>query len=545
MDSTLPDDDITPELPLEHPPAAAETPETPEPLSETPADTAPAESVPVADGEPTSAKDTLTALAARAEKGRLSAAEEVQAAQAIKECLLDGRAGVTFVIELLPKFAWMVAVNGVAAAWPELTAGFRTQLLSGLSKDEADSARRLRLSLSRGLFKLDVPSATKLAVNVARDLRDKESGALSAKDAQMFASVFIGRAKPWLAGFTLADFKPADADALVHCALLTVFTMPHPPVTQLGVLKWAADAGRLEKLHELVLEAVKNGLSRWTAKWQNALRREVTGLPEEITAVLAAPAPEPEENVPANQGARDEHANADAENREADDDPEEDDEDLEEGAPKKQRQYPVYVSKTMPPREDAPAAQAPREPREPRDPREPAQREQSPRPPRGGQSAANLNVSESLRLIDAHVAYLRNELKAAQNKFKDRDSDRRARRPERSSAPVIEGEPTSEELARLNLQLESRNAELQQRIDDLTADSEDRAASSGIVTDQPVDPDAALRALLALKLQEDYEDFQALERETNDVVVQAHYRTLLRHIFEVLTQEGVGFKDLE
>ena len=553
MDSTLPDDDTTPELPLEPQPEASA------PVAETPAETVPAESIPVEEapadaapaeaGEPASPKDTLTELAALAEKGRLSAADEARAAQAIKECLLDGRAGVTFVIELLPKFAWMVAVNGVAAAWPELTAGFRTQLFSGLSKDESDSARRLRLSLSRGLFKQDVPSAAKLAVGVARDLRDKESGALPQKDAQMFASVFIGRAKPWLAGFPLGDLKPADADALVHCALLTVFTLPHPPVTQLGVLKWAAEAGRLEKLHELALEAVKNGLGRWTAKWQAALQREVPGLPEGLAAVLTAPVSEPVENAPANGGNGDEPAADDAEHREQDDE-EEDDEDRDEGAPKPPRQYPVYVSKTMPSREDAPAAPAPREPREPREPRgesreprEPAQQRESSRPPRGGQSAANLNVSESLRLIDAHVAFLRNELKTAQNKLKDRDGDRRSsRRPERSSAPIIEGEPTSEELARLNLQLEARNAELQSRLDDLTADSEDRAASSGIIIDQPVDPDAALRALLALKLQEDYEDFLALERETNDVVVQAHYRTLLRHIFEVLTHEGVGFK---
>ena len=532
MDSTLPDDDSTQELPLET------QPDAPIPIVE-----APAEAAPVETGEPASAKGTLSELAALAEKGRLSAADEARAAQAIKECLLDGRAGVTFVIELLPKFAWMVAVNGVAAAWPELTAGFRTQLFSGLAKDEADSARRLRLSLARGLFKQDVASASKLAVGVARDLRDKESGALAVKDAQMFASVFIGRAKPWLAGFPLAELKPADADALVHCALLTVFTVPHPPVTQLGVLKWAAEAGRLEKLHDAALEAVKNGLGRWTAKWQGALRREVAGLPDDITAVLTAPVPEQAENIPANGGTDDEPAAEEGAKRDADEAGDEDDE-REDGRPAPARPYPVYVSKTMPPRDEAPAVQAPREPRESREPREPAQREPAARPQRGGQSAANLNVGESLRLIDAHVTYLRNELKNAQAKLKDRDSDRRPRRTERASAPIIEGEPTSEELARLNQQLESRNTELQQRIDDLAADSEDRAASSGVSSDQPLtDLDAALRALLALKLQEDYEDFLALERESNDVVVQAHYRTLLRHIFEVLTHEGVGLKN--
>jgi len=67
-----------------------------------------------------------------------------------------------------------------------------------------------------------------------------------------------------------------------------------------------------------------------------------------------------------------------------------------------------------------------------------------------------------------------------------------------------------------------------------------------VITGQPVtDAEAALRTLLALKLQEDYEDFLALDREANDIVVQAHYRTLLRHIFDVLLQEGVSLKKSE
>jgi hypothetical protein len=62
------------------------------------------------------------------------------------------------------------------------------------------------------------------------------------------------------------------------------------------------------------------------------------------------------------------------------------------------------------------------------------------------------------------------------------------------------------------------------------------------MNDQPVqDPNAQLRTLLVLKLQEDYEDFVALEQESPDIVVQQHYRTVLRHVFEVLTTEGVQF----
>ena len=41
------------------------------------------------------------------------------------------------------------------------------------------------------------------------------------------------------------------------CAMLAVFTVPHPPVTQLGVIKWAADQERLGKLEGPALEALK------------------------------------------------------------------------------------------------------------------------------------------------------------------------------------------------------------------------------------------------------------------------------------------------
>ena len=519
MDSTLPADDTAPE-PSPETPEIAPAPETetaPEPTAEAASESADG------DGSP---KEALADLAARAEKGRLSPADETLAALRIKDCLLDGRAGVATVVELLPKFAWMVAVNGVIAAWPELTSGFRTQLIAGIAKDESDSARRLRLSLSRGLFKIDEATALKLAVNTAKDFRDKETGALSQKDAQMFASVFIGRAKPWVATLPLAELKPAEAETLAHCSVLTAFTLPHPPVAQLGVIKWIAAAGLLDKLQDAPLEALKNGVSRWSPKWQGALRKEVAELPEGILAVLKGPAARPSENAATGEPAEDAESSGIEDERN-----DEDLDDADDDAPAPAKQYPVYVSKTMPTRESQPREES----AQPSPSPAPASRGQ-----RGGQSAANLHVGDVLRQIDAHVSYLRAELKSAQNKLKD--GDRRPRRAERS-ASVVAGEPTMEELARLNHQLEARIGELQQRIDDLTGDSEDRAASFGVTSDQPVtDGDVGLRALLALKLQEDYEDFLALEKESNDIVVQAHYRTLLGHIFEVLTHEGVALK---
>jgi len=321
----------------------------------------------------------------------------------------------------------------------------------------------------------------------------------------------------------------------VHCALLAVFTLPHPPVTQLGVLKWAQEQGRLAKLHEGALEAVLKGVSRWSAKWQNVLRKEVPELPEAIAAVLKPAAvesrPEPiaaTDEVPTESGPEDE---ADGIPGEDEDKEQRDEEEEEDDEAPVSKERPVYE-----PRPQRPPQDAENRGRE-------SQRERPVYTPRnaGAGGTRNFNLSEALRQIDAHVQSLRNELAAAQSKSRQKDDDRR-RRPEKIG-PIIEGEPTPEELARLNQQLEARNAELQARITDLAQHSEDVATSMGVMSGEPVnDTGAQLRTLLALKLQEDFADFLALEKESNDLVIQEHYKGLLRHVFEVLQQLEVPLK---
>jgi len=395
----------------------------------------------------------------------------------------------------------------------------------------------------------------KVAVAVAKEMRDKDSGSLAPKHAQIFSNVFIGRAKPWLGQLPLAELKPAEADVLVHCAVLAVFSIPHPPVTQLGVLKWAQENGRLAKLHETALEAVKKGVSRWSGKWQSALRKEVADLPEEILSALkpltqgSAPGPERENlageerpaDVEADEAGRDPveaagESEPDSQSPDDDEDKDKDeDEDLERAEhPRKERL--VYEPRPQRPQ----AAQGPQE--SPRERDRDAQKERPVYTPRNAVSGApqKFNLHEAFRQIEAHVQSLRNDLAAAQAKARQKDEDRR--RPEKSGA-IIEGERTPEELARLNHQLEARNLELQSRIAELAQHSEDLATSMGVMADQPVtDTGTQLRTLLALKLQEDFADFIALEKESNDLVVQQHYKGLLRHVFEVLTQLEVPLK---
>ncbi|HEX8294871.1 MAG TPA: hypothetical protein VF593_01105 [Chthoniobacteraceae bacterium] len=539
-----------PPAPVENVLPDAEEPAEP-PLESAAEAAAPDENAPDENGVEASSDqpDELSRLVDAATRARLSAPDEERLLTLLKEAILGGRAGVARAVEVLPQLPWIVGVRGVEQTWGELTAGFRTQLLSGLAKEDTDAARRIRLSLARALFKLEVPVALKIALSVLKDLRDKETGVLSQRNAQIISNVFIGRGKPWLSQLPLEELKPAEVDLLVHCAVLAAFCVPHPPMTQLGVIKWTQAAGRLDKLQDAALAAIVQGIARWSGRWQAALRKEVADLPEAIASTL-----KPAQNAPA---ARDEPSSSDRADEE-----DEDDEDREEGkdsdeeeagevsgegepAPRKER--PVYEPRPQ----KSPAATESREAREPREPRDrDAQRERPVYTPRNGGpmtsgGARGFSLTETLKSIEAHVQSLRSELAAAQAKLRQREDDRRPRRSDKVG-PIIDGEPTSEELARLNLQLEARNLELQARIEELTQHSEDVATSAGAMSDQPVtDVDVQLRTLLGLKLQEDYEDFCALERDAHDVVVQQHYRMMIRHIFEVLREAKVPLEERE
>jgi len=503
---------------------------------------------------------TLEDYAFRAKKGRLNPEEEAEAARLLKEALLGGRAEVAKAVTATPQLPWVVTVQATASVWPEIKPTFRAQFLAGLARTAGDAAARIRLSLARGLFKVDPAASLKLILLTLKVLRDKETGLLEGKGASILANVLIGRGKAWVLQLPLADLKPVEVDLLVFATLHGAFHQPQAPLTQLSILKWAAAADRLSKLPQALEQMVLKGVSRWSGKWQASLRREVAPLPDSWVDVLKSPAPsgrgrgdapsrqtlpsgtepEPEDLDPADGGARAEgspphsqdsiQAENDADDRDQDDEDDEDEEDADESdsdetansSNRRQKQRPVYVSKTVP----SPGNHQP-------------QQQQS---RRGGPQPFNLQ--DTLRQVEQHVAGLRNELQAAHKQLRQREDDNRRHRRNERPAPVANPADLSlEEAIRLNHQLESRNAELQSRIDELTLDSEARAASRGLVTDTPVhDTNAELRTLLGFKLKEDFEDFQALEQEARDLVVQQHYRTVLRHVFEVLDGEGVRFE---
>ncbi len=488
---------------------------------------------------------SLEDFAERARRARLPVEDETHAANLLKGVLLGGRAEVARAIGVISVLPWIITVQGTAAAWPEMKPSFRSQLLAGLARSQNEGAPRVRLSLARGLYKVDAAASLKLILLTLKVLRDKETGLLSGKGAPLFANVLIGRGKAWVLQLPTAELKPAELEVLVHSALHGAFHAPQAPITQLSILRWAGTLEKLTGLPPALDQMISRSLSRWSGKWQNALRKEVTNFPEAWLEILK-PAPEiqtsePERGeVPAPSLDRDEErppqARQESAEDEAADDDEEDEDESEAGSEDNRParpQRPVYVSKTVPPQNQ----------HQPRD----NGYAKEPQPTRRGMPVQQFNLQDTLRQIEQYTNGLRNELQIAQKQLRNREDDsRRPRKIERSAGPIIPGEPTADELARLNLQLEARNAELAARIEELTVDSEDRAASKGLVTDAPApDSDTQLRALLAFKLKEDFDDFKALEEAAKDLVVQQHYRSVLQHVFEILQLEGVRFPEPE
>jgi hypothetical protein len=480
--------------------------------------------------------DPLAPFLAKAATQRLSIPEEEQAIGLVRERLLGKKDEFLAAVGLLPKLGWAIASKSVGSAWPEMKASAKTALIKTLAADESEASRRIRLSIGRSLFKVpDLAASLKLIVGVAKEIRDKDTGAITPKDAQVFSNVTIGKGKPWIAQLSLAELKPAEADLLVHASVFAGFLLNQPPITQIGILKWASDAGRLAKLHESAQALVVKSVGRMSAKWQSILRKDVPELPGEIAADLkptdipaaevAEATAEPEDDgLPAELKGEASAAEATATASSAAEAP--------PGSAPNKKERPVYVSKTIPPREHRSPERTPA----PTAPPQPSIKEAK------GPSArsAQFNAQEALRQLEAHINFIKAELKTAETKLRSREHDESRRSRQKPDVPLIPGEPTPDELARLNVQLESRITELQSRIDDLTADAEARATSAGAFAGQPeTNPEQQLRTLLSLKLQESYADFLALESQDPDIVVQQHYGTVLREVFAVLKAEGV------
>lgn len=240
--------------------------------------------------------EALNKLVEEAKTQRLSPADEERASSLLREMLKGGRAGIVAALEPMMALPWIVGVNAIVPLWTELTAPKRRYVLTGLSKNPAEQARRLHLSLARAIYRIDPAAGAKIAASAAADLGDAETGILSQRNRQVFFHVFVGKGKPWILQLPLADLKPAEADALLHAAIESLPLCP--PLSQFTILRWAHTSGRFKKIQARDFPTLAKCVGRWNVRLQRQLKDLVGELPEALAAVFKPEAlkPRPAQN---------------------------------------------------------------------------------------------------------------------------------------------------------------------------------------------------------------------------------------------------------
>ncbi|MGC3989588.1 MAG: hypothetical protein QM796_07905 [Chthoniobacteraceae bacterium] len=395
----------------------------------------------------------LQTLLEAAKAARPSPADEERMVALVVELLTGNKASVTLGVESLLKMQWNPAVKAATEAWPKVKATGRKQILAALEAESGEEARRIRLSLSRGLVTIDPESAHKILQGVCAALLPEAESTLGNKDKQGIFNVLIGKGKPWLQHLDLAAWDAEAQGKLAQCILQAAPISA--PFTQEAILRWAVGLNVLEKLSKPTTEMVITMLNRWPGKLRKELDK-IT-LPEAITAQLKA-APEPQKPQQPPRKAPAPEAGAPAE---------------ELAAP--EAETPAGDSTEL----SAPeAAESPRPRQRPekvvprttvvtvtRQPVEPRQ-QQAP------QRAQEFDLNTSLRQIEQYVQKLRKDLKDAQS---NREREPRGRK--REGEPKIVSGAEVEHLLRHNAQLEATVTELRERISDLVQDHEDRAVT--------------------------------------------------------------------
>jgi hypothetical protein len=448
--------------------------------------------------------EQLLAILEAAKSARLSPADEDLAVQLLKETITGGPKALPATLEAILALPWNAAVKAVTEAWPETKPAGRLRILTGLAKAESDAAKRIRLSLARGLQAQDAASALKLITGVCEAMGGAQGGS-STKDRQIFANVMLGKARPWIMNVSIAEMKPAEAQKLITPTLESCHQAPI--FTQIWVLRWICDANQFDTLPPEHIEAIGKSVNRWQGRWHKELRKIIPKLPDAFEAALSGSgthsAPPP---VPVSDSADLEPAGetaAEAPSESTSEPPSDEDDVLE-----------TLVA----------VARAPR----------PARTSESSSHRSGRQPAGVFDLNRALRDIDAYVARLRTELQQAQAAAR-----RREPAPERSRGrqqPAASGEEI-EDMRRHNQQLEEQNEELRHRIEELTSDHEDRAATVGIG-----DALEQFKTYLGLKLKQDFADYSAISREALNEVVRRHAHEILGRVFAILQSEGVSFE---
>ncbi len=551
--------------------------------------------------------ERLEQLTLQAELARLKPALEEECVGILCGFLASGGAGLASALSFFPRLNWNISVSALNAAWPEMSDTAKDALASGLKREEfrTENARRVRLSLARGIFKQDIDACAKLIAGVCGELRKaaEEGDPIDKSERRNFDSVMIGKGRPWICQIPLAHWRAADSNPVIQVAIDACFSGGSvPPFTQLGLLRWLSEGERLEKLPTEALAPILEAVAKWSPKWKLTLKREIAGQPEALAALVAGveeaakPAPvkaegrrsdrrvqEATEGEKETEAGADDRATADGdaddeeaedladeededeedeeEDEDADDEEEEEDEDGadEDAEPGTAASAPAEGAATarvsrrerlrqhrLKRAERRGAAGSGEEPTAGDGRSERAARgDRSERGDRAERNERGTDFRETMRLLERQFNALKTELDVARSNLRlGERSGKKKRGFERPEPHMPESEQAA--LRQHNERLEATVAELRTQLEELKAGSEDMAVSQSAFAEGPTPGEREqFQVLLGLKLVRAKTDFEAMRGgRLRDDVFGDNYRSLLEQVFGALHELGVKFPEV-
>ncbi len=450
--------------------------------------------------------DDLRAIIETSRNGRLSQADEQKGAALFKELVTLGGKPLSGALELLGDLPWFVPVNGTLDAWPQLTPAKQRSFLSALKPLESEASRRMRLSIARGLHKIDPVSALKLLVATLQTFQT-EAG-LQAKDRQIFYSVLIGKNKPWLLQLDLNVLKPAEAKLIALTAIESMAGAP-PPAT-VSVFQWAKPFQPLNTIPESLQQELGKSLKKWSIRWQKQLSAE--DLPPALSEVLQTKLAKSENEQPVTDATGvAPQPNA----REVNQPPRQQD----RRPPEHQAQKPRHAG-----------------PGESRHEKAHRQKQEKPQ----GQPHRNSShgdLPELLKQIQSRYDDLRDELQAARSQLRQSQQS-----PKQGEPHSVESNKEVGKLREENARLTETIASLRETLGELASHNFDQAVSRKADSEAPVtDPVEQFKSLLTLKVREQIVNFKSLNRENHVDGLPL----LLDNILRTLQESGIDLDNIE
>jgi hypothetical protein len=445
--------------------------------------------------------DELRTIIENSRNGRLSQTEEQRGASLFKELILSGGKALPALLEPLGDLPWFVPVTGTIEAWPNLTPARRRNFLGALKPLESEPFRRMRLSIARGLHKIDHSSALALIVSTLQSFR--KENAFEPRDRQIVFSVLIGKSKPWLLQLDLAALKPAEAQ-LVALSAIECSIGANPP-SVVAIIQWARPFQPLATVPEPLQQELARMFKKWRSRWQKQLAQD--DLPPLLREALA----EKPGNAVTRAQEPSEQAAVAGRPLEAARQPRQE-------AGQQRQQHPA---KTQQPDLDRRAS---------------SQRQRPEKPPSQHRKPFP-DVAELLRHLQAHFNDLRDELQTVRKQL-----ERARPSPRQTDAPSIESGKELAALREENVRLNETVTELRETLSELANENFNEAVSRKADTDEPVtDPVEQYKSLLTLRVREQIVSFQTLNPDNRADGLPL----LLDNILHTLQESGIDLQGIE